>query len=161
MNLLQEASNHRQPGNLPVSAGGINAALLGVSSAADVDLGGLRDLWLTPGLMDTLLRDPQVEKTPRSLMQGHKVLFSKLDDGIKEFYQSARKYTPDPQATTSPEKMSANAGIAAEGPKVSACHAVDNPPFHGTKVVRLVNDIASCQCGFKAKGRAIEKAEAM
>jgi hypothetical protein len=50
------------------SAGGINAALLGLSSAAGVDLGGLRDLWLKTGSMETLLRDPQ-EKAPPSLMQ--------------------------------------------------------------------------------------------
>ena len=100
------------------SAGGINAALLGLSSAAGVDLGGLRDLWLTPGSMDTLLRDPRVEKAPLSMMQCDKVLFSQLDHGIKEFYQSARKYTPDLQATKSPETAPASAGLAEEAPKV-------------------------------------------
>ena len=40
------------------SAGGINAAMLGLSSAAGVDLAGLRDLWLTAGSLDVLLRDP-------------------------------------------------------------------------------------------------------
>jgi patatin-related protein len=73
------------------SAGGINAALLGLSSVVGVDLGGLRDLWLTTGSMDILLRDPG-EKAPPSLMQGDKVLFSKLDQGIREFYQSAPRY---------------------------------------------------------------------
>src|SRR5258707_410112 len=34
------------------SAGGINAALLGLASVSGVDLGGLRDLWLTTGSMD-------------------------------------------------------------------------------------------------------------
>ena len=34
------------------SAGGINAAMLGLSSAAGVDLAGLRDLWLTAGSLD-------------------------------------------------------------------------------------------------------------
>jgi len=100
------------------SAGGFNAALLGLSSAAGVDLGGLRDFWLTTGSMDTLLRDPQVEKAPLSLMQGDKVLFGQLDHGIKEFYQSARKYTPDLQATKSPETASASAGLAEQEPKV-------------------------------------------
>ena len=177
MNLLQEASNYRQRGNVPVSAdrsgsgsanadadvcdaadgrpgggqavdfdarcrglywgllrllnatvtvdvlsgtsaGGFNAALLGLSSAAGVNLGGLRDFWLTTGSMDTLLRDPQVEKAPLSLMQGDKVLFGQLDHGIKEFYQSARKYTPDLQATKSPETASASAGLAEQEPKV-------------------------------------------
>jgi hypothetical protein len=177
MNLLQEASNYRQRGNVPVSAdrsgsgsakadadvcdaadsrpgggqpvdfdarcrgpdrgllrllnatvtmdvlsgtsaGGINAALLGLSSAAGVGLGGLRDLWLTPGSMDTLLRDPRVEKAPLSMMQCDKVLFSQLDHGIKEFYQSARKYAPDLHAMKSRETASASAGLAEEAPKV-------------------------------------------
>jgi hypothetical protein len=44
------------------SAGGINAAMLGLSSAAGVDLAGLRDLWLTAGSMDVLLRGPGGEE---------------------------------------------------------------------------------------------------
>jgi patatin-related protein len=68
------------------SAGGINAALLGLSSAAGVDLGGLRELWLTAGSLDTLLRDPR-EKAPPSLLQGDKVLFAQLDSGIRNLYQ--------------------------------------------------------------------------
>ena len=67
------------------SAGGINAALLGMSSAAGADLAMLRDLWLTTGSMDLLLRDPG-EKSPPSLMQGDKVLFTQLARGIEGFY---------------------------------------------------------------------------
>jgi patatin-related protein len=75
------------------SAGGINAALLGLSSAAGVDLGKLRELWLTAGSMDTLLRDPS-EKAPPSLMQGDKVLFAQLNQGITGFFDKARRYPP-------------------------------------------------------------------
>ena len=71
------------------SAGGVNAALLGLSSAAGVDLARLRDLWLTTGSMDALLRDPG-EKNPPSLMQGDKVLFNGLNQGIKALYDSGR-----------------------------------------------------------------------
>jgi hypothetical protein len=71
------------------SAGGINAALLGLSSAAGVDPARLRDLWLTTGSMDALLRDPG-EKNPPSLMQGDKVLFNGLNQGIKALYDSGR-----------------------------------------------------------------------
>jgi patatin-related protein len=71
------------------SAGGINAALLGLSSAAGIDLAGLRDLWLTTGSMDTLLRDPR-EKAPPSLMQGDKVLFNGLAQGIHTLYGNGR-----------------------------------------------------------------------
>ncbi|MGH3120763.1 MAG: patatin-like protein, partial [Streptosporangiaceae bacterium] len=67
------------------SAGGINAALLGLSSAAGADLAQLRDLWLTTGSMDLLLRDPG-ERNPPSLMQGDKVLFSHLARGIQGFW---------------------------------------------------------------------------
>ena len=76
------------------SAGGINAALLGLSSAAGADLAGLRDLWLTTGSMDILLRDPG-EKDPPSLMQGDKVLFANLASGI-DLVNRARKdeYAP-------------------------------------------------------------------
>ena len=71
------------------SAGGINAALLGLSSAAGVDLARLRDLWLTTGSMDALLRDPG-EPDPPSLMQGDKVLYSKLAQGIITLYNNGR-----------------------------------------------------------------------
>ena len=68
------------------SAGGVNAALLGLSSAAGADLAMLRDLWLTAGSMDLLLRDPG-EKNPPSLMQGDKVLFTQLTRGIEGLYR--------------------------------------------------------------------------
>ena len=82
------------------SAGGINAALLGLSSAAGADLAGLRDLWLTTGSMDILLRDPG-EKDPPSLMQGDKVLFANLASGI-DLVNRARKdeYAPRNPETT-------------------------------------------------------------
>jgi hypothetical protein len=69
------------------SAGGINAALLGLAGVTGADLGGLRDLWLTTGSMDMLLRDPG-EPNPPSLMQGDKVLFSQLNRGIKDFWDN-------------------------------------------------------------------------
>ena len=75
------------------SAGGINAALLGLASVTGLDLGGLRDLWLRTGSMDMLLRDPG-EPNPPSLMQGDKVLFTQLNTGLDNFYDSAVKYPP-------------------------------------------------------------------
>jgi patatin-related protein len=85
------------------SAGGINAALLGLSSAAEVDLAGLRDLWLTTGSMDLLLRDP-AEKDPPSLMQGDKVLFTGLAEGIRDLYDRGHRHAghshPDPEVDT-------------------------------------------------------------
>jgi patatin-related protein len=83
------------------SAGGINAALLGLAGVTGADLGGLRDLWLTTGSMDMLLRDPG-EPNPPSLMQGDKVLFTQLNRGIKDFYdnRSDRFKSRTPVSTT-------------------------------------------------------------
>jgi len=82
------------------SAGGINAALLGMSSAGGVDLVELRDLWLSTGSMDILLRDPS-EKNPPSLMQGDKVLYARLADGIRGFHDARRRRgEPTPRETT-------------------------------------------------------------
>jgi hypothetical protein len=82
------------------SAGGINAALLGLASVTGLDLGGLRDLWLTTGSMDLLLRDPG-EPNPPSLMQGDKVLFTQLNRAIKDLYNGTSKSRPkDPVSTT-------------------------------------------------------------
>lgn len=84
------------------SAGGINAALLGLSSAAGVDLARLRDLWLTTGSMDALLRDPG-EKDPPSLMQGDGVLYRGLEQGIRALYEDGHDpglAPPDPVVDT-------------------------------------------------------------
>jgi patatin-related protein len=81
------------------SAGGINAALLGMSSAGGADLAGLRDLWLQAGAMDLLLRDPS-EKNPPSLMQGDKVLLDKLGQGIREVYGTSTKFGDAAESTT-------------------------------------------------------------
>jgi predicted acylesterase/phospholipase RssA len=75
------------------SAGGVNAALLGLSSAAGADLAMLRDLWLKTGSMDLLLRDPS-ERNPPSLMQGDKVLFTQLAGGIKGFPPAGEAFAP-------------------------------------------------------------------
>ena len=77
------------------SAGGINAALLGLASETGLDLGGLRDLWLRTGSLDMLLRDPG-EPNPPSLMQGDKVPFSQLNTGSRLSTYSAVEYPPRP-----------------------------------------------------------------
>src|SRR5580693_2846608 len=84
------------------SAGGINAALLGLSSAAGADLAGLRDLWLTTGSMDILLRDPGKRNRP-SLMQGDKVLFTQLARGIEGLYRG-RPHDPRLAPVASPSQ---------------------------------------------------------
>ncbi|MET8449376.1 patatin-like protein [Streptomyces sp. NPDC005209] len=77
------------------SAGGINAALLGLARARSWDLGPLRDFWLTSGAFETLLRDPD-EKRPPSLLQGDGVLFQELVDGIADLGVRASSTPPLP-----------------------------------------------------------------
>ena len=64
------------------SAGGINAALLGMCHATGWDLRWLRDVWLQAGDVDVLLRDPAKPKPP-SLMGGDGVLLAKLDANVQ------------------------------------------------------------------------------
>ena len=82
------------------SAGGINAALLGMSNAGGADLAGLRDLWLTAGSMEDLLRDPG-EKNPPSLMQGDQVLYARLLDGIRKIHNGRMSCGPIPECRRS------------------------------------------------------------
>lgn len=59
------------------SAGGINAALLGLANVWHSDLGRLRDLWLEEGSLARLLRDP-ADRDPPSLLYGDRVLLKGL-----------------------------------------------------------------------------------
>ena len=63
------------------SAGGINAALLGLVNARALDLGPLRDIWLEAGDFGKLLRDP-AEGSPPSLLKGDGQMLTALNDGI-------------------------------------------------------------------------------
>lgn len=63
------------------SAGGINAAVLGMANVRRLDLGGLRDLWFREGSLATLLHDPG-EKNPLSLLRGDAGLLAGLRDGL-------------------------------------------------------------------------------
>jgi patatin-related protein len=86
------------------SGGAINAALLGLSSAAGVDLGALRAFWLATGSLDRLLRNAR-EKNPPSLLQGDKVLFTQLNNGIRDLYGSGTseyRFPPDDSGIDAP-----------------------------------------------------------
>ncbi|WP_055717691.1 patatin-like protein [Streptomyces torulosus] len=63
------------------SAGGINAALLGLATVRGCDLGGLRSLWLDQGALGSLLRDLD-EPRPPSLLQGEERLLRGLETGL-------------------------------------------------------------------------------
>ncbi|MEX2980809.1 patatin-like protein [Streptomyces sp. C36] len=64
------------------SAGGINAAFLGMANARRLDLGQLRDLWLDEGSLGKLLRDPSV-RNPPSLLLGDEVLLNGLRSALE------------------------------------------------------------------------------
>jgi len=64
------------------SAGGINAALLGLANVRRLDLGGLRELWLDKGSLVELLRDPGAKAPPPSLLQGDGRLLAGLREAL-------------------------------------------------------------------------------
>jgi patatin-related protein len=77
------------------SAGGINAALLGMANARRRDMGAVRDLWMDAGAFDQLLRDPR-RPDPPSLLRGDDFLLAKLTDAIRTI---AADTVPDPRPT--------------------------------------------------------------
>lgn len=65
------------------SAGGINAAILGLANVNGLDIGQLRELWLKEGALSGLLRDPQTPPTP-SLLKGDEQLLTGLRTGLQQ-----------------------------------------------------------------------------
>jgi patatin-related protein len=63
------------------SAGGINAALLGLVNVRGLDLSKLRDIWLRAGDLGLLMRDPN-EEAPPSLLKGDQQMLAELNSGI-------------------------------------------------------------------------------
>ena len=82
------------------SAGGLNGALLGMAIAHDVDLGGLRDLWLDRGALVTLFRSP-LDRTPKSLMRGDDYFLPALEQAI----ESLERPTPERPVPTDPREL--------------------------------------------------------
>ena len=70
------------------SAGGVNAAILGLANARRLDIGSLRDLWLQAGAFDQLLRDPQADPNPPSLLKGDGQLLDALRKGLSELTEN-------------------------------------------------------------------------
>ena len=79
------------------SAGGINAALLGLVNARRLDLRPLRDIWLSAGALNQLLRDPR-EADPPSLLKGDGQLLTALTAGITTIV-AGRGETASPRRT--------------------------------------------------------------
>ncbi len=70
------------------SAGGINAAILGLANVQRFDLDGLRELWFAEGSLGGLLRSP-ADKTAPSLLYGDKTLLAGLRAGLQKLAASA------------------------------------------------------------------------
>jgi len=76
------------------SAGGVNAAILGLANARRLDIGALRDLWLQAGAFGQLLRDPQAEPNPPSLLKGDGQLLTALSSGLDTLAGHSRAAYP-------------------------------------------------------------------
>jgi len=71
------------------SAGGINAACLGVAEGFRSTLGDLRDVWLETGSFSELLRDPDEDKPP-SVLRGDGVMLKGLDVALNGIAEKGR-----------------------------------------------------------------------
>ncbi len=80
------------------SAGGINAACLGLAEAFQSSPQVLRDTWISTGSLDNLIRDPG-EKEPRSLLNGDQVLLADLKDALHRITDKATVKPDSPDVT--------------------------------------------------------------
>jgi patatin-related protein len=80
------------------SAGGINAAVLGLANARRLDIGPLRDLWLQAGAFGSLLRNPRRDPNPPSLLQGDGQLLAGIHNGLAKLLPEPTADYPEPDA---------------------------------------------------------------
>ncbi|MCK9894353.1 patatin-like protein [Frankia sp. AgB32] len=83
------------------SAGGINAAMLGFASARRADLSPLRDLWLSLGSLDAMMRTPD-DRTFPSLLRGDAVVLPALHTALAAVAATA---PPQHRHATRPTSM--------------------------------------------------------
>ncbi|WP_037361946.1 patatin-like protein [Amycolatopsis orientalis] len=80
------------------SAGGINAACLGLAEAYRSTPAVLRDTWFSAGSLENLIRDPG-ETQPRSVLNGDKVLLGGLVQAMHDITGSGVVPTEPPDVT--------------------------------------------------------------
>jgi hypothetical protein len=80
------------------SAGGINAACLGLSEAFESTPQVLRDTWITTGSLENLARDPK-EAEPRSVLDGDRVLLKDVEGALREITAAGTPPAGDPDIT--------------------------------------------------------------
>jgi patatin-related protein len=81
------------------SAGGINAAILGLANVNNSDIGSLRELWLKAGAFGSLLRDPRQKPPVPSLLKGDDQLLVRLREGLQGIAGSGSAGAGDPAPT--------------------------------------------------------------
>jgi patatin-related protein len=80
------------------SAGGVNAACLGLAEAYQSSPEILREVWITAGSLDNLIRDPS-ERAPRSLLDGDRVLLAGLTDAFGKMVETREDPPANPDIT--------------------------------------------------------------
>ena len=80
------------------SAGGVNAACLGLAEAYGSTPGILRDTWIKTGSIETMIRDPG-EREPRSLLNGDKVLLAGIEDALRQIVGKGKEPEVAPDIT--------------------------------------------------------------
>ncbi len=80
------------------SAGGINAACLGLAEAFGSTPQVLRDTWITTGSLENLIRDPR-EDQPRSVLDGDRVLLGDVERALRQITAAGRPPSDDPDVT--------------------------------------------------------------
>ncbi|MGK3200768.1 patatin-like protein [Amycolatopsis sp. MEPSY49] len=80
------------------SAGGINAACLGLAEAFGSTPEVLRDTWITTGSLENLIRDAR-EKEPRSVLDGDRVLLHDLEEALRRITGKGRPPADEPDVT--------------------------------------------------------------
>jgi len=82
------------------SAGGINATMLGFAGAHRASLAPLRDLWLSLGALETLMRTPD-DRTFPSLLRGNEAVLPALRTALHAIAATATPHQPPVARPTS------------------------------------------------------------
>ncbi|MGW3963326.1 patatin-like protein [Amycolatopsis sp. NPDC005003] len=80
------------------SAGGINAACLGLAEAFRSTPQVLRDTWITTGSLENLVRDAK-EAQPRSVLDGDRVLLGDVERALRQITAGGTPPVDDPDIT--------------------------------------------------------------
>ena len=80
------------------SAGGINAACLGLAEAFRSSPQVLRDTWITTGSLENLIRDAG-EDQPRSLLDGDRVLLGGVEKALRDITGTGTPPAEEPDVT--------------------------------------------------------------